>query len=489
MMMSSRRSILASALVLHDCPICLEEMQDCDYAHLLQCNGNSNCRFNMCSACIESLISSSKDGFEEASDGNYHVKVYLHCPNCRSNLSHSIRDTLLLRKVLGIVNSKIPDSDWTESQIRLKKALDTDIVQNAIKNARKMEAEYFGTDDDLDEGKLIDSLLQEYGEHHGFEADISTGVHASFYAPKPPEPLIREEAIRVDPTLFAGLDYFLTEDERRQVTGLMTTGDPFLLAEAAEILFAVAQNISSSPSPQKPSSKPKRTILRRSSVFQLIAEAEAAHGGGRKQIQQQSAGSRIAQRRQLEREFKLRADFQRRFPCPVRLPKAVQLDLSLPFDMEFIDYTWDGTVIDAYTKISVGFRNRITQKRPGNVHVGNILGTEETYVNDTAMGCAIGLCFYGDEQKYGKVNDVYVAFPGQSRVLISQTGRIGKQGGVRGDVLSHIDGKDISGMDVKEALALLQSKERQGKCIMLTLNAELSVAEALKRRAMAISKI
>lgn len=125
----------------------------------------------------------------------------------------------------------------------------------------------------------------------------------------------------------------------------------------------------------------------------------------------------------------------------------------------------------------------------GNVHVGNILGTEETYVNDTAMGCAIGLCFYGDEQKYGKVNDVYVAFPGQSRVLISQTGRIGKQGGVRGDVLSHIDGKDISGMDVKEALALLQSKERQGECIMLTLNAELSVAEALKRRAMAISKI
>jgi hypothetical protein len=45
---------------------------------------------------------------------------------------------------------------------------------------------------------------------------------------------------------------------------------------------------------------------------------------------------------ELERELRLQAEFQMRFPIPVRMPKAVEIDVALPLDMEFVDYTWDG---------------------------------------------------------------------------------------------------------------------------------------------------
>jgi hypothetical protein len=385
----SRRSSLA--VMLEDCIICLDEMQGSDYVHLLQCE--RHCGFNMCKNCIESLLSSSKDGFQEASDGNMHVKVYLHCPNCRSDLSHSIRDTLLLRKVHELRNIHIPETEWTNSQIRLKKALHTNEVQKAIKHARKMEAEYFGNEDDFDDDDDDffggdddddDSFLEEYIEQWGVEADISNGVHTSFRCPRPPaDPVIREEAIRVDPTLFAGLDYFLTEDGRREVTELMTRGDPSLLAEAAEILYTVAQNISSNPTKpaylaannNKPTTttdtpannRRKGSLSRRSSVYQLIADAEAAHGKEEKKISEQTHAlqqnnanprSRVGQHRQMERELRIQADFQKRFPIPVRMPKAVQLDLSLPFDLEFVDYTWSGELL--YTSQSVLSIERFT---------------------------------------------------------------------------------------------------------------------------------
>jgi len=144
--------------------------------------------------------------------------------------------------------------------------------------------------------------------------------------------------------------------------------------------------------------------------------------------------------------------------------------------------------MDAYSKLTVGFGNRVTQRRPNNVNVGNILGTEPNVAYAAAMGCAIGLCLSGDDKNVD-VNDVYIALPGQSRVLLSQTGRIGKQGAVRGDVLSHIGGTSIAGKNVREVLTLLQTRRSQGGCIMLTLNAELSVAEALKRRAIVIAEI
>ena len=98
-----------------------------------------------------------------------------------------------------------------------------------------------------------------------------------------------------------------------------------------------------------------------------------------------------------------------------------------------------------------------------------------------AMGCAIGLCV----TEHFEMDDSYIAMPGEKRVLLSHTGRSGKQGAVRGDVMTHIDGASMAGKAAEEVLVLLHDKKGQGR-VMMTLNAEKSVAEALKRRAAAI---
>ena len=82
----------------------------------------------------------------------------------------------------------------------------------------------------------------------------------------------------------------------------------------------------------------------------MIAEADAVlcrRDDDEKKVAEETeallnAQSRVAQHRQLERELRIQADFQKRFPIPVRMPKTVKLDLSLPFDMELVDYTWGG---------------------------------------------------------------------------------------------------------------------------------------------------
>ena len=455
-----------------------------------------------------------------ASDGNLHVKVYLHCPNYRSDLSHTIRHTLLLRKVGELKSLKHPESEWTTSQVRLKNAMETDTpeLQKAIKHAKIMEAEHFGLDYIeeesgfdyyYDDDNSITEYDEEYVEQWGVEVDLSNGAHNSFIFPRPPPPSIRKEAIRIDPTLFAGLDEFLTEDERKKVTELMTKGKPSCLVEAAEILYNTLQNLSNPTKPatvsattnnrqtttEKKKYSRKASIARRSSVFQLIAEAASAESRDQEEKKiadevraLQNPQSRAAQMRQLEREIRRQADFQKRFPIPVRMPKAVKLDLSVPFDMELLDYTWGGTVMDAYSKINIGFGNHITQRRPNNANVGNILGAEVNVVKSATVGCAIGLCASSDIDDSGDYNDIFIALPGKARVLISYTGHVGKLGAVRGDVITHLDGEDISGKNAAEVLKIIEGKKDSQQFVMLTLNAELSVADALRRRASAISE-
>jgi hypothetical protein len=313
----------------------------------------------------------------EASDGNRHVKVSLLCPNCRSDLSHTIRDTLLLRKADTVLSAETNGSPLTTSQERLKEAMQKPEVQVVIQAALKLEAEYLGKDSSSSKGILEDSFGEislaqttistststeevEY-EEEGVEAELIEGVHLSMRLPKAPEPkpIIKAE---IDPSLFAGLDYFLSEDERSKVTELMTSGEPCQLAEAAQILYTVAE-ISKDPSKRrdektKPPLNRRIQLDRKSSVFELIAEAQAAHGNARsaqsghttiKGADNQTPGrnyrapsARALAHRQLDRDLQKQAQFQKHFPIPVRMPKCIELDLTKVFDLDFTDDEWNG---------------------------------------------------------------------------------------------------------------------------------------------------
>lgn len=322
-----------------DCPICLDEMANVDLEHPLQCQ--HHCGYNFCSHCIESLISSSKDDYLEASDGNKHVKVFLNCPQCRSDLSCTIRDTLLLRKVESYYHSKDKGLPLDESQQRLEKALATQRVQTAIKLARKQEATYLGL-------TVQEESEHDYGEEWGVEADLN-GVHDSFHIPNPPQSVDRAEALQIDPTLFSGLDFCLQDDERKMITKQMTSGDPDILAKAAQYLWTVAlhrhsnvQNNDNVTGINRRSSSNPKQLMKRSSVFSLISEAEEKKTDDTDLSRLLNADRALnSALQQLQRDLQQRAAFQTRFPLPVRMPKSIEFTSSID-GMVLMDYEWDG---------------------------------------------------------------------------------------------------------------------------------------------------
>eukprot|EP00984_Skeletonema_dohrnii_P014319 scaffold5999_cov114-Skeletonema_dohrnii-CCMP3373.AAC.1 len=122
------------------CPLCSTELEPYDTEHPTQCP-SKHCHFNFCLNCIEQFIQSTSST-QEASDGNaFHV--FLHCPNCRSNLGPSIRDTVLLRKVDKYL--KIDDDvRLSASELRVKHSLENDAdIALAVEEARSRENDFF----------------------------------------------------------------------------------------------------------------------------------------------------------------------------------------------------------------------------------------------------------------------------------------------------------------------------------------------------------
>ena len=420
-----------------DCPICLDPMSEADLQHPLQCT--RHCGYNFCRTCISSLISSSQDDYVEASDGNRHVKVFLSCPNCRSDLSESIRDTLLLRRAHVVLQNE-PMSDDS-----MQRALKDDLVQTAVEEARLREAEFFGNQAQADKEEV-----ENFGEEWGVEADLIRGVHSSFRLPKPPPSEEKKEYPRVlliDKTLFAGLDYFMPMRQQERMTDLMTSGDPAKLAEAAEILRQVADMFHQGEGERRAS------VQRRGSVYELVRQAQKARDSKQQHPAQRRPSNKYWQHKRMEMEMRQEAAYLRTHPLPVRMPKCVQLRVH-PLSLRFCDDVWDGTVKDAFCKLTIGIGGRVSRNETQHRGVRNILGG------------------------YGSVR-IDMEKP---RVLVSSVkGEGGQQGVMRGDVVTHLNGELFEG-NAKDLEA--QIRACSGPTFQLVLNAGQPVAEALKRRAM-----
>lgn len=145
------------------CPLCLNGMSAADKAHPPQC-GTAKCNFNFCLDCAESYITSSKDPYQKASDGSHQLKIFLRCPCCRSDLSTSIRDTVLLRHA-DIVEKKSDEvlQRWcqlTPSDLSEVDAMNSDpFIQEAVEMAKEREAIFLRdgatAQDDLPSGPTV----------------------------------------------------------------------------------------------------------------------------------------------------------------------------------------------------------------------------------------------------------------------------------------------------------------------------------------------
>mmetsp|Transcript_6963 Transcript_6963/g.10640 ORF Transcript_6963/g.10640 Transcript_6963/m.10640 type:complete len:158 (+) Transcript_6963:290-763(+) len=121
--------------------------------------------------------------------------------------------------------------------------------------------------------------------------------------------------------------------------------------------------------------------------------------------------------------------------------------------------------MDAYSKISIidnSNSKRVTRRNPITNGIRNVVLTE----ND----------------------DSRIESPDQPRVLLDAVSKeMGKQGATKGDVVSFVNGQNVNGL----VAARVQDVIRQHSStepLVLVLNAERSVAEALKRRSIAMKK-
>jgi hypothetical protein len=399
----------------------------------------------------------------EASDGNYHVKVFLKCPQCRSNLVTTIRDTLILRKV-DILNGRVEsNASLTASELRLQTVLHDEEVQHALAEAQRMEDVFFGRSQEENSSNIKDGPNGRNSFH--------TGPYKAGEI---------KEIKHIDPTLFQGLECAMTEMEKLIVTQFMTSGDTSKLAHAAEILQGIATRVVTGISkPQSAFSKPKNN-----SMYNLIEESKTAklRELASPRCSHTKNGNKwdgIKIRNAQYKTFKEEDRFLKLHPLPARMPKFVEInarddsftqsflplcmsvELSLP--LKFCDDTWDGgSIVDVFSDISI---TTSVDKAP----VVNKKEPKKTVIFDLL-----------DEVGQGHTDSMDTE---RHRVLVSSVNPIaGRQGVMKGDVVTHINGKEFKGTSQDLEEQIHSSVDKNGS-FTLVLNADTSVAEALKKRA------
>lgn len=484
--------------------------------------------------CLEHMIKSTKDDHIEASDGNT-FRVFLHCPNCRSNLGPSIRDTVLLRKVDKYSKQAFKDAHGgldvvdemlSASELRFKHALEKDeTIASAIEAAKHREDDFFGRRVEVDEEEVgfpdvsnmgsssnmgMGDSLWSFDDEEGFEADLANGPHNSFIfrhhstrklgiQELDDEPDMQKD-VEADSTLLFGLDAFMTEQEEQFMTSQMISGDTAKLAAATEMMHYVS---ALSRQGMKPSPKRRRSSIalsngqasnRRSmlaSITEVIKEGNEArrkeeekenrHAAGAVAAQLTSAvvgqfggvaGGRRKLKHQVDMEMKMQMEHMRLHPLPLRMPKYAEVTAgkATSTGVMFVDDVWDGTVVDAFSKISVNksLLGHITVKKQHAESMGI------RHVIDA-----------GNNPKSPRSNGKgYIDTP-RPRVLVASISReLGRQGIAKGDVVTHFNGEAFSAT-ASELKAFIE-KRFEGEVMTFVFNADNAVAEALKRRSMIV---
>lgn len=284
--------------------------------------------------------------------------------------------------------------------------------------------------------------------------------------------------------LLCGLEAFMTEQEQQFVTYLLTSGDTTKLAAATEMMHHVSslsrQGIFPNMKRQKSSfegSQIKRSMME--SIREVIREgneerrkdeekgARYAVGVAAKQLGGHIgaiAGERREQKLQNDLELRKQMEYLALHPLPLRMPKYAELYASSSdsFALTFLDDEWDGTVLDAFTKITVNksLLGKVTIKKQH---------ADSRGIRNIIDACSV------------KKNGKGVVDTPTQRVIVASIGREGgQQGIVKGDVVTHFNGEEFVGT-AGELIALIESIN-DGELLTFAFNADKACAEALRRR-------
>lgn len=220
-----------------DCPLCCEPFTNADKRYPLNCR-TETCQFDFCRTCIQKLYDASLQGYSEASDGSKQVKIYLQCPQCRAPYEYRdsttgeciVRSADVVQSVLDLRRSaatplpnEIPDHELSSSVLAARTLFTQETGFAQLRLALKLLQQYYDSFPTNPVGKLPTEDVNGW------------------------EPFLQAEKTKVqvaatldrDPTLFYGLDQFLTTDEQEYITRLLVSNNPKFLEQAAHLLHSV----------------------------------------------------------------------------------------------------------------------------------------------------------------------------------------------------------------------------------------------------------
>jgi hypothetical protein len=182
------------------------------------------------------------------------------------------------------------------------------------------------------------------------------------------------------------------------------------------------------------------------------------------------------QRRQkllLDAKMKQQMEFMIMYPLPLRMPKyakiTVQSRSGAVACITVVDDVWNGTVLDAFTKLTVTkclLRNdyKIMRQALAGSGIRRVIDVDDTSKHHDGKG-------YIDTVR--------------PRVIVAAIGReLGRQGVCKGDVLTHFNGEEFKGDAVSFTKLIQTLYTGVGVEFTFVFNADAAVAEALRRRAM-----
>jgi hypothetical protein len=177
-------------------------------------------------------------------------------------------------------------------------------------------------------------------------------------------------------------------------------------------------------------------------------------------------GTRREQKLLNDIEYKRAIKYMAEHPLPARMPKYAEIVADQPdlFALAVFDDKWDGSVQDAFSRITVhkGLfgKPRVSKQYTETPGIRRIIDAFSAKHDGKGI---IDVC--------------------RSRVIVSSVTReAGMQGVVAGDVVSHINGDEFTG--TADELRTMISEFEEGRTVTIAFNADKAVAEALRRRSL-----
>lgn len=288
-----------------------------------------------------------------------------------------------------------------------------------------------------------------------------------------------DQPLPIDISLLDGLQEAMSEEEQKEITSLMTSGDPEKLALAARVLSGMAELLREGVLPSG------RSAFQNDSV-RALQETPYTNNVAVRRAMLRGHESTVKKIRLREAEIREKKRFH---PLPSRMPRYAWIE---PFDPEgsnkggllgavgvptigvgpvgkgplgrrvppsltFVDDEWDGELGDAFVDISIDHNGKVNKTHVRNPGIKNLL--------DMA----------------GATRFVDGPTP---RVLIHKVCNDAAKKALRpGDVITHVNGEAFFGTS-QDLCALLEKIKEEGRDkVNLVVNADQCIAEALRLRA------